>query len=74
VFSVRQGLNYKYHLRHISCSEVFKSTALSAFSYEFSFLYVLEQSAGCMPNKSGPNVSEIQDCTCMSFGVETNVH
>ena len=51
-----------------------KSAALSAFSYEFSLLYVLELCAGCMPNKSGPNASEIQECTRKSIVLETNVH
>jgi len=27
-----------------------------------------------MPNKSGPNVSEITDCTSKSFVLEKNVH
>jgi hypothetical protein len=49
---------------------LFKSAVLSAFSYG----YVREQCAGCMPNKSGPDAIEIQKCTFMSFVLETNVH
>jgi hypothetical protein len=49
---------------------MFKSAALSAFS----LFYTLEQCAGCMLNKSEPNVIAIQKCIFMSFVLETNVH